>query len=310
MHEGSRRAIVAAFLANLGIAISKFAVFLVTGAASMLAEAIHSAADTGNQALLFLGGRRAGRPPTREHPFGFGRERYFWAFVVAIMLFSLGCLFALYEGVRRMIEPQALTSAGWALATLVVAMALEGMSFRTGLQEARKLRPPDWSWIEFVHRSKNPEVTVVLLEDTAALVGLVFALAGIVTAELTGNDRFDAAGSLAIGLLLGVIAIVLATEMKSFLIGESADVSTEDRIRDAMSTAPEVRRVIHLRTVQLGPEEIFVGAKLDIAAPSIAGLAAAIDAIEVRVRDAVPIARVIYIEPDLYRRDAVDGDGG
>jgi cation diffusion facilitator family transporter len=309
MHEGSRRAILAAFLANLGIALSKFVVFLITGAASMLAEAIHSFADTGNQALLFLGGNRALRPATREHPFGFGRERYFWAFVVAIMLFTLGGLFALYEGITRMITPEPVSSAGWAVGTLLVAMLLEGLSFRTGRQEARKLKPDDWSWPQFIHRSKNPEVTVVLLEDTAALVGLVFALVGIALAVTTGNERFDAAGSIAIGLLLVVIAVVLATEMKSFLIGEWAGLHVEDAIRRAMESAPEVRRVIHLRTSQLGPEDVFVGAKLDIAADSIAGLAASIDAIEVRVRAAVPTARVIYIEPDLYREEAAVDDG-
>jgi cation diffusion facilitator family transporter len=258
---------------------------------------------------MFLGGSRAQRPATSEHPFGFGRERYFWAFVVAVMLFTLGCLFALFEGIERMLSPEKVSSPGWALATLLVAMMLEGFSFRTGLREARKLRRSEWSWPQFIHHSKNPEVTVVLLEDTAALVGLVFALAGILLAWITGNDRFDAAGSIAIGLLLGVIAFVLATEMKSFLIGESAGAGQEARIRDAMCAGPEVRRVIHLRTVQLGPEEIFVGAKLDVDAPSIAALAAAIDVIEARVRAEVPTARVIYIEPDLYRDGAARSDG-
>jgi cation diffusion facilitator family transporter len=301
MHEGSRRAVIAALLANLGIAIVKFAVFFVTGAASMLAESIHSVADTGNQGLLFLGGSRAQRAPTAEHPFGFGSERYFWAFVVAVMLFTLGALFALLEGTERMLSPQSVSSPGWALGTLVVAMVLESLSFRTGVQEARKLKRPEWSWREFIHRSTNPEVTVVLLEDSAALVGLVFAFTGIVLAWVTGNDRFDAGGSIAIGLLLGVVAVVLASEMKSLLIGESAGPNREQQIRDAMADGPEVRRVIHLRTLVLGPEELLVAAKLDIVAPSIPELAVAIDVVEARVRRAVPTARVIYIEPDLYR---------
>ncbi len=301
MHEGSRRAVFAAFAANLGIAASKLLVFFVTGAASMLAEAIHSFADTANQALLFLGGQRARRPPTREHPFGFGRERYFWAFVVAVMLFSVGGLFALYEGVDRMLHPQKVSQPGWALATLLVAIVLESLSFRTGTAEAAKLRTPDSTWWDFIRQSKNPEITVIVLEDTAALVGLAFALTGVVLAWVTGNDRFDAGGSIAIGALLVVVALVLAREMKSFLIGESAGAWVEQRIRDAIATSPEVRRVIHLRTVQIGPEEVFLGAKLDIDAPSIAALAEAIDRIEERVRAAVPTTTVIYIEPDLYR---------
>jgi cation diffusion facilitator family transporter len=310
MHEGSRRAVFAAFAANLGIAASKFLVFFVTGAASMLAEAIHSFADTANQGLLFLGARRATKTPTSEHPFGFGRERYFWAFVVAVMLFTLGCLFALFEGIDRMVQPQSVSAPVWALATLVVAVVLETFSFRTALAEAAKLRAPDTTWPEFIRQSKNPEITVIVLEDTAALLGLAFALAGILLAWITGNDRFDAAGSIAIGIVLGAVAFVLAREMKSFLIGESAGTRVEQRIRDAMNASPEVRRIIHLRTVQIGPEEVFVGVKLDIDAPSIPALAEAIDRIEERVRAAVPSATVIYIEPDLYRETgaSVEGD--
>lgn len=304
MHEGSRRAVFAAFAANLGIAASKLLVFFVTGAASILAEAIHSFADTANQALLFVGGRRARRAPTREHPFGFGRERYFWAFVVAVMLFTLGGLFALYEGIDRMLHPQAVSQPGWALATLVVAVVLEALSFRTGTSEANKLRTEGETWPQFIRQSKNPEITVIVLEDTAALMGLAFALVGIVLAWVTGDDRFDAGGSIAIGVLLVAVALVLAREMKSFLIGESAGAGIEQRIRQAMESSPEVRRVIHLRTVQIGPEEVFVGAKLDIRASSIRDLAEAIDRIEVRVRTAVPDATVIYIEPDLYRAPA------
>jgi cation diffusion facilitator family transporter len=300
MHEGSRRAIVAAFAANLGIAASKLIVFFITGAASLLAEAIHSFADTGNQALLFLGGRRAARAPTREHPFGFGRERYFWAFVVAVVLFTAGGVF----------HPETVTSTEWALGTLVVAIVLESLSFRTAAHEAAKIRAPGTSWPAFIRESKNPEITVVLLEDTAALIGLNFALIGILLSWATGNDHFDAAGSIAIGILLGVVASVLAREMKSFLIGESAGPGVEQRIREAITAGPEVRRIIHLRTAQIGPDEVFLGAKLDIDAPSIEALAQEIDRIEARVRDAVPEATVIYIEPDLYRKRGapVEGD--
>ncbi|MFL6241410.1 MAG: cation diffusion facilitator family transporter [Acidimicrobiia bacterium] len=302
MQEGSRKAIAAAFAANLGIAIAKFAGFAVTGAASLLAEAIHSVADTGNQALLFLGGRRARRRPTAEHPFGFGQERYFWAFIVALMLFSLGGLFAVVEGIDKLVRPHTLESFPIALAVLGVAMVLEAFSFRTAMKQAGEVRG-DASWWQYIRRSKSPELPVVLLEDTGALLGLFLALVGVTTAEVTGNSRWDALGSIGIGILLGVIAIVLATEMKSLLIGESASGNLEDAIRAAMVDNDEVKRVIHLRTMHLGPEELLVAAKVEIDVPSVLDLARAIDATEARVRAVVPIARVIYLEPDVYRSD-------
>jgi cation diffusion facilitator family transporter len=303
MHEGSRKAIAAAFIANLGIAIAKFAGFAVTGAASLLAEAIHSVADTGNQALLFLGGHRAQRRPTPEHPFGYGRERYFWAFIVALMLFSLGALFAIYEGVEKLIHPHELESVTVALAVLGVAIVLEALSFRTAVTQSAALKG-DQSWWHFIRRSKTPELPVVLLEDTGALLGLMLAFVGVGAAEVTGNPRWDALGSVGIGILLGVIAIVLAVEMKSLLIGESAASRTEAAIRAAITDGPEVTRIIHLRTLHVGPDELLVAAKIELDSPSVSDIARAIEAVETRVRTAVPIARVIYLEPDLYRSDA------
>lgn len=303
MHEGSRKAIAAAFLANLGIAIAKFVGFAITGAASLLAEALHSVADTGNQALLFLGGARARRRPTPEHPFGYGRERYFWAFVVALILFSLGGLFAMYEGVDKLLNPHELESVAVALSVLGVAIVLETLSFRTAFVEAAAVKGEE-SWWHFVRRSKSPELPVVLLEDTGALLGLVMAFVGVGVAEITGNPRWDAVGSIGIGILLVVIAIVLAIEMKSLLIGESAAARMEAAIRDAITDGPEVRRIIHLRTLHLGPDELLVAAKIDVDSASVSNLARAVDAVETRVRAAVPIARVIYLEPDLYRSDA------
>jgi len=303
MEDGSRRAIVAAFLANLGIAIAKFAGFAVTGAASLLAEALHSVADTGNQALLFLGGARARRRPTPEHPFGYGRERYFWAFVVAVILFSLGSLFAIVEGIDKLVNPHKLESIAVALVVLGVAIVLEALSFRTAMVQATAVKG-DESWWHFIRRSKSPELPVVLLEDTGALLGLVLALVGVSVAEVTGNPRWDAVGSVGIGILLGVIAVVLAIEMKSLLIGESAAPQTEDAIRAAIMDGPEVRRIIHLRTLHLGPDELLLAAKVELGSPSVPDLARAIDTVEARVRAAVPIARVIYLEPDVYRSDA------
>jgi cation diffusion facilitator family transporter len=304
MQEGSRRAIVAAFLANLGIAIAKFVGFAITGAASLLAEALHSVADTGNQALLFLGGARARRRPTPEHPFGYGRERYFWAFVVALMLFSLGGLFAVYEGIDKLLHPHQLESVAIALAVLSVAIVLESLSFRTAFVEAAAVKGEE-SWWSFIRRSKSPELPVVLLEDTGALLGLGLAFVGVSLAEVTGNPRWDAVGSIGIGILLVVIAIVLAAEMKSLLIGESATAQTESAIRAAIGDGPEVRRIIHLRTLHLGPDELLVAAKVELDSPSVPDLTRAIDTVEARIRAAVPIARLIYLEPDVYRSDAV-----
>jgi cation diffusion facilitator family transporter len=302
MHDGTRRAIVAAFLANLGIAAAKFLAFAVTGSASMLAEAIHSVADTGNQGLLFLGGKRSRRAPTDEHPFGFGTERYFWAFVVALVLFSLGSLFALAEGVDKLRNPEHLDSPIVAYAVLGVAIVLEALSLRTARREALPMREGR-SWWSFIHNTKNAEIPVVLLEDTGALVGLGIALVGITLAEVTDNPRWDAAGSLGIGALLGVIAVVLAIEMKSLLIGEAVTPEYEEQIRAAISNGPEVRRIIHLRTMHLGPDDVLVAAKLELACDTMPALAGAIDTVEARVRASVPVAKLIFIEPDIYRRE-------
>jgi cation diffusion facilitator family transporter len=306
MHEGSRRAIAAAFLANVGIALSKIIAFAFTGAASLLAEAIHSVADTGNQGLLFLGGRRAAREPTEEHPFGFGRERYFWAFVVALVLFSLGSVFALVEGVDKLIHPHTVEDPVWAFVVLGIAFALESASIRTAIREAKPLKG-DRSWWGYIRESKGPEIPVVLLEDFGALIGLVFALVGIALATLTDDGAYDAVGSIAIGLLLGAIAIVLAIETKSLLIGESATPEEQAEIRAAIEGSPEVNRIIHLRTEHLGPEDLLVAAKLDFAAATVPELAGAIDAVEARLRERVPKARLVYFEPDVYRSGPDDG---
>jgi cation diffusion facilitator family transporter len=301
MKEGSRRAIIAAFLANLGIAAAKFVGFAVTGAASMLAEAVHSLADTGNQALLFFGGARARKAADEEHPFGHGHERYFWGFVVAVVLFTMGALFAIYEGIEKLRTPHPLESPGWAVGILGVAIVLEGLSFRTAVKEARTLRGGE-TWWQFIRHTKTPELPVVLLEDAGALVGLAFALVGIGLAQLTGNPRFDAVGSIAIGCLLGTIAAFLAVEMKSLLIGESARTQDVAAVRAAIAGAPRVRRIIHLRTLHLGPEELLVAVKVEFdPVLTIADLGHAIDDVEATIRTSVPIAKVIYIEPDVYR---------
>ncbi|HVW31094.1 MAG TPA: cation diffusion facilitator family transporter [Acidimicrobiia bacterium] len=308
--DGSARAIAAAFAANLGIALAKFVAFALTGAASMLAEGVHSVADTGNQGLLFLGSRQAKKAPTRQHPFGFGRERYFWAFVVAVVLFTAGSLFALLEGLNKLRHPHELESWPWAVGTLVVAVVLEASSLRTAVHESRGLKG-DLGWGEFIRRAKIPELPVVLLEDTGALVGLGFALAGIGLAEVTGNARFDALGSLGIGLLLAGIAFVLAVEMKSLLIGEAASPAVQARICAALERTEGIFRVIHLRTEHLGPDDLLVVAKIAVdPAWPLARTAALIDRAEAEVRGDVPEARLMFLEPDVDRRMPGRDNGG
>jgi cation diffusion facilitator family transporter len=306
MTDGSRRAIVAAFLANLGIAAAKLVAFFFTGAASMLAESVHSLADTGNQALLLLGAKRSRRAPTADHPFGFGRERYFWAFVVALVLFSMGSVFAVAEGIEKLIHPHQLSSPVWALAVLGVAIVLEAFSLRTAVHESSVVRGSD-GWWHFIRHTKTPELPVVLLEDVGALIGLVFAALGIGCALATGDPRWDALGSVAIGLLLGVIAIILAVEMKSLLIGESASPATVAVIREALASRPGVTHVIHLRTVHLGPEDLLVAAKVgfepDLSLRAVADL---VDAIEKTLRERVPLACMVFIEPDVFRSERLE----
>jgi cation diffusion facilitator family transporter len=267
----------------------------------MLAESIHSAADTGNQALLLLGARRADRPPDETHPFGYGSARYFWAFVVAMVLFMLGGVFAIYEGVEKLLSPHELDSPVWAFGVLGFSIVLESLSFRTGILAANPLRGKR-TWWQFIRGTKNPELPVVLLEDFGALVGLVFALAGVTLAEVLHQPRFDAIGSLAIGVLLVVVAIVLAIEMASLLIGEAASPRDIATITHALEGAPSVRRLIHLRTQHLGPEDVLVAAKIEFdPALTQAELVSAIDDSEAQLRAVYPPARLVFIEPDLYR---------
>lgn len=297
--EGSTRAIVAALLANAGIAVAKFVAFLLTGAGSMLAESIHSVADSSNQGLLLLGGRRARRPATPQHPFGFGRERYFWSFVVALVLFSLGGVFALVEGVEKLRHPHEVKSVGIAVGVLVVGIVLETFSFRTAIHESRKVKGTA-SWWNFLRTSRTPELPVVLLEDAGALIGLVVALLAVSAAAITGNAAFDALGTLTIGVLLLAIAVFLMIEMKGLLIGEGARAGEERAIRGALEAQPHVSRLVHLRTQHLGPDDLLVGAKIALEPGLDLGqVAATINDAEAAVREAVPAAHIIYIEPDV-----------
>jgi cation diffusion facilitator family transporter len=301
VHEGSKRAIFAAFLANLGIAVAKFIGFLITRSTSLLAKSVHSLADTGNQGLLLLGGRRAARLPDHQHSFGYARERYFWAFVVALVLFIGGAVFAIYEGIEKIRHPHELESPAVALVILGVAVVLEGFSFRTAVAESKVPRAGR-PWLTFIRESKAPELPVVLLEDFGALIGLVLALAGVILSMTLDEPVFDGIATLSIGIRLAAIAITLAVEMKSLLIGESASSEQEAQIRAALGDAPEVSSLIHLRTQHLGPDDLLVAAKIEFDKDlSIAELARAIDSAEARVRATVPTARLMFLEPDLRR---------
>ncbi|MBG0739335.1 cation diffusion facilitator family transporter [Paeniglutamicibacter antarcticus] len=299
--SGGSKAIVAALVANVSIAILKFIAFLLTASSSMLAESIHSLADSGNQLLLLAGRKRSKRQASAEHPFGYGRERYIYAFIVSIVLFSVGGLFALYEAYGKFQEPHGI-DAKWAwvpLLVLIGSIILEGYSFRTAIKESNLTRGSK-SWIQFVRTAKAPELPVVLLEDSAALVGLIFALFGVSMTLVTGDGLWDAAGTALIGLLLVTVAVILAIETKSLLLGESATLA-DVRAIEAALVGGGVSHIIHLKTMHLGPEELLVAAKIAVpATDSAVGIAAAIDAAEQRIRTAVPIATVIYLEPDIY----------
>ncbi|WP_216896359.1 cation diffusion facilitator family transporter [Nocardia alni] len=302
---GGKKAIFAALSANAGIAVAKFVGAFITGSGSMLAEAVHSLADTGNQGLLLLGQNRAGQEADELHPFGYGRNRYFYSFVVALVLFTLGSMYAIWEGIHKIQHPEKLTSPVVAVVILVLAAALEGYSFATAMRESAELRGGT-GWWRFIRNSRNPELPVVMLEDSGALVGLLIALIAVVLTILTDDPVWDGIGTLGIGILLGAIAIVLIVEMKSLLIGEGATPEQVRAITENLVDGTRIDRVIHLRTEYLGPEELLVAAKVAIVPGlEIREIAAAIDDAEARVRAAVPIAQLMYIEPDLYRTQRV-----
>lgn len=299
--EGSTKAIIAALLANLGIAITKFVAYLFSGSASMLAESVHSVADSGNQLLLIIGGRRARRTASADHPFGYGRSRYVYAFLVSVVLFTVGGLFSIYEGINKLNHPHELTNVWLPITVLLVAIVLEGFSLRTAIVESNKVRG-NQSWVNFVRKAKAPELPVVLLEDLAALIGLVLALLGVGLTVFTGNEAFDAYGTLAIGALLVVVAVILGIEMSSLLIGEGAGPQDVQKIRKALSETEGVESVIHLKTLYIGPEELMLGAKIAVNENSSGqDIARIIDLAEAAVRAVMPVAKTIYLEPDILR---------
>jgi cation diffusion facilitator family transporter len=307
---GGTRAIIAAMLANAGIAAAKFLAYIATGSASMLAESIHSVADTANQGLLLLGGRRAARVADDRHQFGYGRERYFWAFIVAMVLFALGGLFSVYEGIEKIRHPHEVESLYWAIGVLVFAIVAETFSFRTAIAESNKVKG-NRSWFDFIRKSRSPELPVVLMEDAGALIGLVFALIGVGLTAITGDPLWDGLGTLAIGILLIVISIVLTIEMKGLLIGEAATQEHIAAITAAVTQSPAVTRVISLKTQHIGPEELLVAGKIEFdRSLTNPQLSDAIDEVEAAIRAAVPLAIQIYLEPDLYDPEHVGTPDG
>lgn len=317
-HEDSTRAVVTALAGNLGIAVSKFVAAALTGSSSMLAEGVHSVADSMNQVLLLIGGRQARRKATAEHPFGYARERYIYAFLVSVVLFSLGGVYAVYEGIHKIMNPERLTDPLVAIVVLLISVVLEGYALRTAMisarAQARGARPHPGSagsgrwwawwgaWYSFIRRAKAPELPTILLEDSAAVTGLTLAMIGVLLTLVTGNGVFDGISTVCIGLLLIAVAFVLATETKSLLVGESASPEDQARIRAGLLSQPLFDRVVHLRTMHLGPDELLITAKVTVDREDDAGeISAAIDAAERAIRAELPAARYIFIEPDLYR---------
>ncbi|GAA2609881.1 cation diffusion facilitator family transporter [Dactylosporangium fulvum] len=296
----SFRAILAALAANLGIALSKFVAYLFTGSSSLLAETVHSVADTANQVLLLIGGRRARQRASQLHPFGYARFRYFYGFLVTLVIFLVGGVFALFEGYEKLHHPKPVESPVWAFAVLGVSIALESFSLRTAVREAEPSRH-GLSWLRFIRTTRSPELPVVLAEDFGALTGLTFALFGITLAVITGDGRWDAIGTLAIGVLLVVISITLSQRMRSLLIGESADNVTLRRIEAAIESEPPIERVIHLRTSHLGPDQLLIAAKVAVPAEeTMAQVAKAINRAEARIRAEVDHECFIFLEPDVF----------
>jgi divalent metal cation (Fe/Co/Zn/Cd) transporter len=299
--EGGIKAVLAALVANVGIAISKFVAFLLTGSSSMLSESVHSLADSGNQVLLLVGNRHSKRTTTEKHQFGYGRVRYIYGFIVAIVLFVIGGIFSLYEGIHKVQNPEEVSNTTIALAVLTVAVILESFSLRTALREVNAIRGKRTLW-QFVRAARQPELPVIVLEDIGALLGLIFAFIGVGISAITNNSQWDGMGAIAVGLLLVVIAVILTIEMTSMLVGESALSEDIDAIEKALQSASIVQKVIHLRTLYVGPDELLVACKIAVSSEqSGAILSSGIDEAEKLIRASVPHARYIFIEPDIYK---------
>jgi cation diffusion facilitator family transporter len=293
-----------ALAANLGIAIAKFVAAGITGSSSMLTEGVHSVVDCGNQMLLLYGQHAAKRPSDKRHPFGYGRELYFWAFVVAILIFAVGAGVSVYEGWRHVREPEPLANPTVNYVVLAVAFVLEGSSWAIALREFRQAKG-NLGWWQAVRQSKDPATFIVLFEDSAALIGLVIAAIGVAASHWTGDPSLDGYASIAIGGVLGLVAIILAREAKGLLIGERADPAVVERIRVALDAEPGITAVNHIRTIHTAPQSIFVAISADFDDAMTMGEGEAlIERVEARLKAAEPMLSSIYIRPER-REDAV-----
>lgn len=300
--HGKKGAIYASFIANIGVGVSKFIAFFITGSSSMLAEGVHSVVDSSNQVLLLIGGRQSRQKPTKTHPFGYGRAHFLYAFIISIVLFALGGLFSLYEGIEKITHPHMIASPVVAYVVLAIAVLLEGLALRTAMREAQSFKPRDQNWLEFLRQTKSVNHVVLTLEDSAALIGLTFATIGISMTLLTGDPTWDGIATLAIALLLGVVAYFLFHEVKSLLIGEAVDEKTERKMRQIILSVEEVDKVVDLKTLYIGPNDLLIVMKITVGAEDSAGIVArTIDEVEARLRQAYPIAHLVYVEPDLYK---------
>jgi len=296
--DASKKSITFALLANLGIAITKTAAAIVTGSGALLAESIHSYADSSNQGLLFWGLRAAKRKPDPEHPLGYGKEIYFWSFMVALILFSMGGLFSVYEGIHKIGMHEGLKNPGIAIAVLAISMVFEAASLYGCLLQIKKLRHniPLRTWYK---NSRQSELIVVLGEDTAALLGLSFALIAVVLSVISGNPVFDAIGSIGIGILLVIISFVLAIKIKSLLIGQSTDEETTAQIKALLESRPEIENLINLITFQLGPQ-IMVAVKAKMTyTNSVNDLILNINNCESELKKNIPAVQWVFFEPDI-----------
>ena len=296
----STRAILFALGANFAIAVAKGVAAFITGSSAMLAETVHSLADCGNQGLLLLGMRQAKRASSPEYPLGHGKAIYFWSFLVAVMLFTVGGMFSLYEGIHKLQHPEPLKQWYWAAGVLVFGMVAEGISMRACLQEVNKSRGDRGLW-QWFRESRQSELVVIFGEDLAALLGLFFALVAVLLAVATGNPVWDAVGTIVIGVLLIVIAVLVAVEVKAMLIGQSIDPLREGEIREFIQSRPEVTRVISLISLQLGNEAMVAVQAQMRESQDAPTLAAQIDAVERAMKARFPEVRWSFFEPDLSR---------
>lgn len=300
---GSTKAVVAAMAANGAIATAKFVAAALTGSASMFSEGIHSVADTGNQGLLLWGGRDADQPADATFQYGRSRARYFWSFVVAIVLFLLGGVYALYEGYEKVAHPHEVENLGIAIGVLVFGIVVEGLSFRTAIRIARPLKG-ERGWFDFVRQTREPELSVVLLEDLGAMAGLTLALVAVSLAAITGDPVWDGIGTLSIGILLTVISILLTIEMRSLLLGEAATPKDEAAIEAAIRSTDGIDQLLHLRTQHLGPDDVLVSGKVVMhQGLDFDAVCDTINRAEAAVRDVVPAAHMIYLEPGRQLAD-------